>query len=390
MDRETGIYIKSTVTGEEVNAFVPLPLPPKAPALDLSESLGKLLSEAEKDLAQLRIATQLVPNINLFAYAFVRKEAVYSSQIEGIQATLSDLLNFEAAPEEFQANQDVIEVCNYLNSLEYGKKNINDPKGLPLSLRLIRELHKSLMRAVRGSMKAPGEFRTTQNWIGGTRPGKAHFVPPPPKEMVTCLEELERFLHQPAAEIPHLIHIALIHVQFETIHPFLDGNGRVGRLLIALLLESWCQLDARLLYLSLFFKQHRQEYYRQLDSVRKTGDWEGWTEFFLEGVSQTAKGAVAAAQTLFGIFETDRKRVLDHKGTIIAAIRLFEMLPNHPVLTVASVTRLLKVTKPTAGKALDILCDLKLLQERTGGKRNRVFGYRAYLDALKADEVPLA
>jgi len=386
MSRETGIYVKSTVSGEEVNAFVPSPLPPKAPNFELSESLKKVLADAEKDLAQLRIASHLVPNINLFAYAFVRKEAVYSSQIEGIQATLSDLLNFEAAPEEFQANQDVIEVCNYLDALEHGKKHLNDPKGLPVSLRLLREVHKKLMRGMRGSTKAPGEFRRTQNWIGGTRPGKAHFVPPPPKEMLACLDDLEKYLHRPVVDIPDLIRIGWIHVQFETIHPFLDGNGRVGRLLIALLLESWCQLDARLLYLSLFFKQHRQEYYRQLDSVRRGGTWEEWTEFFLEGVSQTAKEAVTAAQAIFALFESDRKKLLNHKSTVIAAMRLFELLPDHPVVTAAAVTKLLKVTKPTAGKALDILSDLNILQERTGGKRNRVFGYRGYLETLKADE----
>jgi Fic family protein len=388
VSRETGVYVKSTASGEEVQAFVPMSLPPKDPPFELSDSIKALLTDAEKGIAQLRISSQLVPNINLFSYAFVRKEAVYSSQIEGIQATLSDLLNFEAAPEEFQANQDVIEVCNYLDALEYGKRQLVDPKGLPLSLRFIRELHKRLMRGVRGSNKDPGQFRTTQNWIGGIRPGRAHFVPPPPKEMAKCLEELEKYLHQPANGMPDIIRIGFAHVQFETIHPFLDGNGRVGRLLIALLLESWCKLDARLLYLSIFFRQHRQEYYRQLDSIRQSGDWERWTEFFLEGVCQTTKEAVEMAQNIFGLFEGDRKRLLSHKTTILAAIKLFEELPNHPILTVGAITKLLKITKPTAGKAVDILCDLKILVERTGGKRNRVFGYRRYLETLRADEVP--
>lgn len=387
MSRETGVYIKSTASGEDVRAFVPHPLPPRDPPLEVSGAISKLLAEAEKGLAQLRISSQLVPNINLFTYAFVRKEAVYSSQIEGIQATLSDLLNFEADPEEFKANQDVVEVCNYLDALEYGKKQFTDEKGLPLSLRFIRELHKRLMRGVRGANKAPGEFRTTQNWIGGIRPGKAHFVPPPPREMAKCLDELEKYLYQPANGVPDIIRIGFAHVQFETIHPFLDGNGRVGRLLIALLLESWCNLDSRLLYLSTFFRQHRQEYYRQLDSIRQSGDWEGWTEFFLEGVCQATKEAVEAAQNIFRLFETDRKKLLGHKTTILAAMKLFEELPNHPILTVGSITELLKITKPTAGKAVDILCDLKILEERTGGKRNRVFGYRRYLDALKADEL---
>lgn len=386
MNRETGVYVTSTVAGESVRAFVPLPLPPKQPEFQLSANLRKLVFEAEKNLAQLKLASQLVPNINLVAYAFVRKEAVYSSQIEGIQATLSDLLNFEAVPEEFQANQDVVEVCNYLDALEYGKKQLSDPKGLPLSLRLIRELHRRLMRGVRGSSKAPGDFRKTQNWIGGSRPGKAHSVPPPPKEMATCLEELEAFLNRPFSGMPGLILLGQVHVQFETIHPFLDGNGRVGRLLIALLLESWCQLDARLLYLSLYFKQHRQEYYRRLDSVRRSGDWEGWTEFFLEGVNETAKEAVEVAQHIFQLFEADRKRLLKNNSTVVAALRLFEELPNHPVLTISTITKLLKITKPTAGKAVDILCSLKILKERTGGKRNRIFGYKKYLEALRADD----
>jgi Fic family protein len=388
MTKESGVYILSTVSGEEVRAFVPMPLPPKPP-VD-SESLKNLLAEAEKGLAQLRIASQLVPNINLFAYAFVRKEAVYSSQIEGVQATLSDLLNFEAVPEEFLANHDVAEVCNYLDALDYGKKQLADENGLPLSLRLIRELHGRLMRGVRGSTKAPGEFRTTQNWIGGTRPGKANFVPPPPKEMEGCLRQLEKYLHESSSDIPALIRIALIHVQFETIHPFLDGNGRVGRLLIALLLESWCNLDARLLYLSLYFMQRRQEYYRQLDSVRRSGNWEGWIEFFLDGVRQTAKEAVAGAQSIYKLFDADRRKLLKHKSTIVAAVRLFEELPNHPVLTISAVTKILKTTKPTAGKAVDMLCGLKILKEQTGGKRNRVFGYVRYLDALRADELPVS
>jgi Fic family protein len=388
MKRETGVSVISTIAGEEVRAFVPQPLPP-SPKFEFTKELQKLLSRADKSIAELRVAAQLVPNVSLFAYAFVRKEAVYSSQLEGIQATLSDLLNFEAAPEEFHANADVLEVCNYLEALEYGKKQLTDPKGLPLSLRLIRELHKRLMRGVRGATKAPGEFRKTQNWIGGTRPGNAHFVPPPPKEMRECLEQLEGFIHTADSDTPELIRIAWLHVQFEMIHPFLDGNGRVGRLIIALLLDQWCHLDARLLYLSLFFKQHRQEYYRHLDSVRQEGKWEAWTEFFLEGVCDTATEAVAAAQTIFRIFDEDRKRLLKHGTTMVAAVRLFEELPNHPVLTIATITTLLKTTKPTAGKAVDLLCRLGILTERTGGKRNRVFGYKRYLDALRADEAAL-
>jgi Fic family protein len=381
--RETGKYVKSAVAGEEVKAFVPLELPPRDPPFKESESLRQQQNKAETAVAELRIASHLVPNVDLFAYAFVRQEAVSSSQIEGVQATLSDLLNFEAVPEEF-GTQDVVEVCNYLDALIYGKKQLENTEGLPLSLRLIREIHRRLMKKGRGATKNPGEFRTTQNWIGGSRPGTAHFVPPPPKEMLSSLEDFEKFLHTDSTLVHPLTRISWIHVQFETIHPFLDGNGRVGRLLIALLLEVWCDLDARLLYLSLFFKKNRGEYYRRLDAVRTDGDWEGWTEFFLQGVTDTAKLGVETARVLFKIFDSDRKRLMKHGDTVMAAIRLLEELPSHPILTIQMVTQILKMTKPTAGKAVDILCDLGILEERTGGKRNRVFGYRAYINALKA------
>ncbi len=375
----------TSVAGEEVKAFVPYPLPPKNPQFELSATVERLQISANEKLAALRVASTLLPNVNMFAYAFVRNEAVYSSQIEGVQATLDDLLNFEAAPEEFKGNEDVVEVCNYLDALSYGNSQLRNLKGLPLSLRLLRETHRRLMKGVRGASKNPGEFRATQNWIGGSRPGTAHFVPPPPKEMKACLENLEGFLHIRESTLAPLIRIGLAHVQFETIHPFLDGNGRVGRLLIALLLQAWLELDSRLLYLSLYFKQNQQEYYKRLDSVRSHGDWEGWVEFFLKGVCHTAQLGIEIAQGLYKQFEGDRKKLLASSTASIPAIRLFEELPSHPIVAVSAATELLKVTKPTAGSAIDLLCQLGILEERTGAKRNRLFGYRKYLQLLRAE-----
>lgn len=381
MNRVTGQHIETTTAGETVRAFVPKSLPP-APHLEYTQAIQSLLPKAEAAISELRIASHLVPNPDLFNYAFVRKEAVLSSQIEGIQATLSDLLNFEADP--LKATADIQEVCNYLDALQYGKKQLLDPKGLPLSLRLIKEMHKRLMRGVRGASKQPGEFRESQNWIGGSRPSNARFVPPPPAELKHCLADLEHYLHSNDKEHP-LIRIGLAHVQFETIHPFLDGNGRVGRLLIALLLETWGILDSRLLYLSLHFKRNQQEYYRRLDAVRTEGDWEGWIQFYLEGVCSSCQEGVKTAQELFKILDKDRRKLLGHKNAVIPALRLFEVLPNHLVLTASHVVELLETTKPTASKAITVLIDVGILHETTGAKRNRIFRYKRYLQALKSD-----
>ena len=381
MRRVTGQFVESTTLGETVRAFVPQPLPPE-PRLEYTAQISELLQQATMCLSELRMASHLVPNPDLFNYAFVRKEAILSSQIEGVQATLTDLLTYEADPE--QESADLQEVCNYLDALQFGRKQLGDPKGLPLSLRLIREMHKRLMRGVRGASKQPGEFRNSQNWIGGTRPGNATFVPPPPAEMKDCLRLLENFIHGEKSE-NSLVNIALIHVQFETIHPFLDGNGRLGRLLIALLLESSGLLDARLLYLSLHFKRHQQEYYSRLDAVRVDGDWEGWIKFFLEGICVSSGEAIQTSQQLFRLFNRDRKRLLSSPKVVVPAIRLFEELPSHPVLTINQVVKLLKTTKPTAAKAVDVLMKNGILEETTGAKRNRMFGYRKYLQVLKTE-----
>lgn len=380
-NRVTGQYVETTTSEETVRAFVPHPLP-LVPPLALTKETQDLLQLAAARLTELKTASLLVPNADLFSYAFVRKEAILSSQIEGIQATLADLLNYEADPN--QAGLDLEEVCNYLDALQFARKQLKDPKGLPVSLRLIKEIHKRLMRGVRGQTKKPGEFRDSQNWIGGTRPSNAHFVPPPKTEMRESMTALEGYLHAENKEHP-LIRIALAHVQFETIHPFLDGNGRVGRLMIALLLEEWGLLDSRLLYLSLHFKRNQMEYFRRLDSVRTAGDWEGWIHFFLEGVCAAAQEAVQSSQKLFHLIDKDRKKLIESPKAVVPAIRLFELLPNHPAITINQAVELLKTTKLTVAKAIDVLVALGILSEKTGAKRNRVFGYKKYMDILIKD-----
>jgi Fic family protein len=381
--RTTGRYERTTVGGEQVAAFVPLALPPEAPALVLDTALGARLRAAEQALVRLELAGEMVPSLDWFIYAFVRKEAVVSSQIEGTQATLVDLLTFEANAAEHSApSADVEEICNYLDALSYSRAQLADARGLPLSMRLLSETHRRLMQGVRGAEKLPGEVRRSQNWIGGSRPGNAAYVPPPPHALSDVLGAFEKYLHS-ADELPPLVRAGLLHVQFETIHPYLDGNGRIGRLLVTLLLEHWKLLDKPLLYLSLFFKRHRDEYYRLLTAVRVDGDWEAWLDFFLDGVATIADEAVASARELFALIANDRTRILEHQNMSVVALRLFELLPRHPVLTVASVMKLVDTTKPTAGRAIDLLASAGVLHETTGKKRDRSFTYQHYLDRLK-------
>lgn len=383
--RATGRYERTTVGGEEVAAFLPHGLPPADPPIDVDAALAERLRAAEQALVRLELAGQMVPSLDWFIYAFVRKEAVLSSQIEGTQATLVDLLTFEAQEGGEQSaapNADVEEVCNYLDALAYARAQLDDPNGLPLSMRLLSETHRRLMHGVRGAEKLPGEVRRSQNWIGGSRPGNAAYVPPPPHALGEVLGAFEDYLHSDDS-LPSLVRAGLLHVQFETIHPYLDGNGRIGRLLVTLLLEHWKLLTKPLLYLSLFFKRHREDYYRRLDAVRVDGDWEGWLHFFLDGVATIADEAVASARELFALVGTDRARVLAHEGMSVVALRLFELLPRHPVVTVASVTKLVETTKPTAGRAIELLVAAGVLVETTGKKRDRSFVYRSYLDRLR-------
>ena len=323
----------------------------------------------------------MVPSLDWFIYAFVRKEAVVSSQIEGTQATLEDLLHFEAE-EDGKAVDDVREVCNYLTAVGYARGQLRRPKGLPLSMRLLHEAHRRLMQGVRGAAKQPGEVRRSQNWIGGTRPANAVFVPPPPNELPALLGNLEKFLHAQNGLHP-LVRIGLVHVQFETIHPYLDGNGRIGRLLITLLLEHWKLLSAPLLYLSLYFKRQRAEYYRLLGEVRRSGDWEGWMDYFLEGVATIADEAVIAARDIHALVSADREKLLGAKDASVTAIRLLDELPSHPVISIPRVVTLLDTTRPTAGKAVEVLEKLGIVAETTGKRRDRTFAYRAYLEKLR-------
>ena len=383
MTRVTGKYEKTTVAGEEVRAFIPYPLPPKKPALQMDPSMLEALQTTEASLARLALAGEMVPSVDWLVYAFVRKEAVLSSQIEGTQATLIDLLTYEAtSPDEVPSGSDVDEVCNYLSALSYARSQLRRPKGLPLSIRLLNQTHRRLMAGRPGKGVRPGEIRRSQNWVGGTRPGNAAFVPPPPHALGDALAAFERAVHAKDRTNP-LVRCALLHAQFETIHPFLDGNGRVGRLLITLLLEHWGLLSEPLLYLSLFFKRHREEYYRLLGAIRTAGDWERWVSFFLEGVRVTADETTATVRDLFALVSHDRAAALAHPATTVTAARLFEELPRHPIVTVAGVTKLLGATKPTAAKAVSALVEAGILVETTGRRRDRVFNYAAYLDLLR-------
>jgi len=383
--RRTGRYERTRVGGEEVAAFIPHALPPVHPPVIVDAALGERVRVAEQALIRLELAGEMVPSLDWFIYAFVRKEAVLSSQIEGTQATLVDLLTFEALEDAEQSappNADVEEVCNYLDALTFARTQLADPLALPLSMRLLNEAHHRLMRGVRGAEKLPGEVRRGQNWIGGSRPGNALYVPPPPQALGELLGAFEKYMHADDA-LPPLVRAGLLHVQFETIHPYLDGNGRIGRLLVTLLLEHWKLLTKPLLYLSLFFKRHRSEYYRRLNAVRIDGEWESWLDFFLDGVATIADEAVASARELFALVGADRTRVLSQEGMSVVALRLFEVLPRHPVVTVAAAMKLVETTKPTAGRAIELLVNAGVLAEITGKKRDRSFVYQTYLDRLR-------
>ncbi|MBK9387401.1 MAG: Fic family protein [Planctomycetes bacterium] len=383
--RSTGRFERTRYGGEEVAAFIPFPLPPAEPAIAIEGTLAERLGAASHALVRLDLAGEMVPSLDWFLYAFVRKEAVLSSQIEGTQATLVDLLNFEAqsgAEKAIPPNADVEEVCNYLDALRFARSELASETGLPLSMRFLNEVHRRLMRGVRGAEKLPGEVRRSQNWIGGSRPGNAVYVPPPPHALGEVLGAFERYLHAEDS-LPPLVRAGLLHVQFETIHPYLDGNGRIGRLLVTLLLEHWKLMTRPLLYLSLFFKRHRQEYFRRLNAVRTAGEWESWLDFFLDGVATIADEAVASARELFALVAADRTRVLAQEGTSVLALRLFELLPRHPVQTLNTVMSLIETSKPTAGKAIDALVRAGVLTETTGKRRDRSWAYGSYLDRLK-------
>lgn len=383
MARTTGQYHTTKAGGETVRAFVPVPLPPVRPALVLEGQLAALYADAVAAVARLDVAGTMVPDADWFLYGFVRKEAVITSQIEGTQATLQDVLTYEAT-HKAERPEDVQQVCNYVDALAFARREIASPQGLPLTMRLLCAAHKRLMRGARGADKQPGGIRTLQNWIGGTRPGNAAFVPPPPEVVATALSDLERWIHGDD-RLPPLVRAGLAHVQFETIHPFLDGNGRIGRLLVALLVEHWGLLSSPLLYLSLAFKRRQEEYYRRLSGVRTDGDWEGWTAYFLECVREAADDGVATAQRLFALLSNDRRRLLNAPGATVPAIRLFNALPGQPIVTLAGAMQALKTSKPTASKAITALQDARILRETTGKQRDRVYAYHGYLRLLTSD-----
>ena len=379
-----GRFIETSAAGEKVRAFVPPPLPPE-PAIDVLALLEKL-SLAERALGRLDGITMLLPRQELFLYMYVRKEAVLSSQIEGTQSTLSDLLRFEAEAQAGQPIDDIREVSNYVDAMMYGLERLRD---LPLSLRLIREMHGRLLQSARGGTKSPGEFRRSQNWIGGTRPGNALFVPPPVNELGPCLDAFERFMHEDASRLPALIKAGLLHVQFETLHPFLDGNGRIGRLLVTLYLCINGVLNKPLLYLSLFLKTHRAEYYRLLQEVRENGNWEAWLDFFLTGVAQTANQAFEAATHIVDLFRQDRERIATEGERANSRLRIHDLFQLNPFLTSNQLVRQTGLSSPTVNTALADLQRLGIIEEVTGRKRGRVFSYRRYLSVLNEGTDPL-
>jgi Fic family protein len=378
--RTAGRYATSTTLGEPVQAFVPHPLPPRRPVL-AADSFAAANNAAELALARLSGVSGLVPSVDWLLYSAVRKEALLTSQIEGTQASLADLFDNEAGLAVSNAD-DVEEVTNYLRAFRLVEDNLRDPQGLPLSVRLICDAHRLLMNGVRGAGKQPGELRRSQNWIGGTPPGNAAFVPPPPEHVAALLGDLERFVHDPAPVLPPLVRVALVHAQFETIHPFLDGNGRIGRLLIAALLEHWNLLAQPLVYVSGYLKQHQAEYYRRLSAIRTEGDWEGWVRFFLEGVEAAALQAERGIVEIASLVAADRRRLLASPRAGLASYRLFELLPMMPRFTIDRVRRVLDTTFPTANAAVATLQELSIVNELTGQKKNRSYGYQSYIERL--------
>lgn len=372
-----GQWAETAVAGEKVRAFLPPPLPP-IPPIDLAAFSG-LIEKANLSLGRLDGVTSILPAPPLFIFMYVRKEALLSSQIEGTQSSLSDLLLFEADEILMVPLDDVQEVSNYIAALQHGLARMRD--GFPMSLRLLREIHGVLLRHGRGASSQPGEFRQSQNWIGGTRPGNAMFVPPPPDRLAECLDAFEKFVHAEDS-LPLIVKAALAHVQFETIHPFLDGNGRLGRLLITLLLCASGVLKEPTLYLSLYFKTHRTTYYELLQLVRTNGDWESWLQFFLEGVTETADQAAKTAQSLLQLFETDTKLTQGLGRAAASAGMVHGFMQRHAITTPQKASSQLKLSEPTINAAFRHLQEIGIVKEITGKKRRRAYAYSAYLNLL--------
>jgi len=371
------------VGGEKVRSFLPNPLPPENLRMG---QLHKLVDEANFALGRLQGASAILPDTPTFLHLHIRKEAVLSSQIEGTQSTLSDLLLHER--QLGRAPEDVAETSSYVRAMDHGIRRVS--QGFPVCSRLIREIHGILLSSGRGSTKMPGQFRRSQNWIGGTRPGNAAFVPPPHEKVPDLISDLERFVNDESPELPHLIRAGLAHVQFETIHPFLDGNGRVGRLLITFLLRAWGVLRDPILYLSLHFKEQRNEYYRLLQQARDPGGWEDWLEFFLEGIAETSAQAAESAENIFSLFESDRKKVDALGRTSASVLRVHQHLQRHPFVSIRTVAEESGLTKPTVAKAISNLEKIGVLREITGRSRSRIFAYDKYLEILSKGTEPFS
>jgi len=381
-----GRYVTVSTVGEKAQAFVPALLPPHPP-IGWTPELRSKFDQALLALGRLDSVSTLLPDTSLFLYMYVRKEAVLSSMIEGTQSSLSDLLLFELDQKTDAPLDDVREVSSYVGALDYGLRLLEE--GLPLSLRLFREIHGVLLAKGRGSSRTPGEFRRSQNWIGGSRPGNAAFVPPPAEEVLECMSKLELFLHDRPEPTPVLVKAALAHVQFETIHPFLDGNGRLGRLLITLLLCEQKVLREPMLYLSLYFKTYRQSYYELLNKVRLTGDWEAWLDFFADAVIVTAGQAVEAAQQLLDLSNRDRDKISGLGRAAASTLRVHRALMTRPIATSGWLGKKTGITPATVNKALGHLERLGIVKELTARKRNRLFSYTGYIEIMnRGTELP--
>jgi Fic family protein len=376
--KRLGAYVVTTAGDERVRAFVPPPLPPEPPVQ--LNPLQSLLEQANQALGRLDGLASVLPDLSLLIYMYVRKEAVLSSQIEGAQSSLSDLLMFESEEAPGVPLDDVREVSNYVAALDHGLRRLRE--GFPLSLRLLREIHEILLAKSRGSERQPGEFRTSQNWIGGTRPGNAAFVPPPPDKVMECMGALELFFHAERPDIPVLVRAALVHVQFETIHPFLDGNGRLGRLLITFLLCAAGVLHEPILYLSLYFKANRQQYYELLDRVRTAGDWETWVEFFLTGVRDTSKQAADTARQILALIDADRREIEKVGRPAASMLRVHHFMQANPIISIPAAAAKLSISAPTVTKSVEHMRRLGMLREITGKQRHRLFVYDRYLRIL--------
>jgi Fic family protein len=380
-----GEKAKCSTTGEAYYAYIPKPLPPYPP-LNM-DMIYPLLDQANIAMGRLDGISIILPDISLFLYMYIRKEAVLSSQIEGTQSSLSDLLSYENQDVPGLPDKDVVEVSNYVAAMERGLKRIDG--GFPLSLRLISEMHEVLLSRTRGNSKLPGEFRRSQNWIGGTRPGNAKFVPPPPDRLMDVLGDLEKFLHDEKNKLPVLIKAGLAHHQFETIHPFLDGNGRLGRLLITFILCVNGVMRHPLLYLSLYFKENRQAYYDHLQLVRDTGNWEEWLQFFLKGVIETANQAVTTVQLILKLFKLDREKISSCGKPAASMLIIHDYMQKHPTTSSKKIVEICHLTLPTAIKSLDHLIHLGIVSEITGKARNKIYIYKKYLDILSEGTEPI-